>query len=544
MFPSDDCDDCVPDYARSYLLMKPSAYTSYALFLATFIIAGLVAYRRILPKLSIDPSRRPSLHDGAAHLPLHSQDTSSAASSRPRSRRSAIAPSLSAKRIAHLTFAVNIGLSAVLIVLLLCEISNALDPTSRSHALKLVLPALTLVLVVIAPALELQSLIAASGLTFSALGKGRITMAWLFEAVGLTAWLFVFWYVGQEIIGHDTSNQGFTEGCLERVGATGIALMASLSGFVAISAVWQTFLVRKRIVTESDINRRRTGLEATEEMLETKRSRLRALEAKVADVSSRGVLDVVISTLRGSGDSQEISILSMEIKGLECMHMSIQDTLYLLRARKEEQDRRNTMSGRLFLAFSYAFASYCVVRLFSVAFNVFRRFLSSTGRLDGTNNTDPVTSILSILVNHWDPSLDRSVWTRQISFLLSGVMLFAAFNSALQTFMVLGRAFPGLAISAAAFRDATILALLISQVVATYVISAAFMLCSNLPKDVGSIIVDALGTPLESSRIDAWFEACFLCAAVFTTLGILAGNQLRDQDDRDGLGEIEMGKRS
>ncbi|KAF2672573.1 hypothetical protein BT63DRAFT_420799 [Microthyrium microscopicum] len=545
MLPSDDCHDCVPNYART---SRASALLTYLLFTTTFILTAIVALRRLLPKLSPDALRSPTRDHHDVTLPLHKYELSGASSSRSRSTRFSMG--LSAKRIGYLTFATNIGLSAVLVELLLCEISNALDPGARAFALDTVLPALMFLVILVAPALELQSILAASGLTFGASGKGRIRMAWFFEAILLFVWLFGFWYLGHAVLeiylragSYSASSQGFVEGCLERLGVIGITFMASLSGFAAVSAVWQTFMVRHRVISDSDINRRQTGLEATEEMLESKRGRLRALERKISDVSSRGVFTTVMSTLRGTGDSKERSILILEINGLESMRMSLQDTLYLLKSRKEEQDRSHTSAGQLFVVFTYSFAAYCVIRLFSVSFSVFRRMLFSTVFLS-SDSSDPVTSILSVLVKHWDPSLDQGLWTRQISFMLSGVMLIAAFNSALQTFLILGRAFPGLAISAAAFREATTLALLISQVVSTYVISAALMLRSNLPKDFGSAISHALGAPLESARVDAWFEGCFLFAAAFTAAGIWAGNRLRDSDDLDGLGGVEMGKRS
>jgi hypothetical protein len=159
--------------------------------------------------------------------------------------------------------------------------------------------------------------------------------------------------------------------------------------------------------------------------------------------------------------------------------------------------------------------------------------------LQASATTDPVTAFLSLLAKHWDNTLNRDAWSRQVSFLLSGVMLFASFNSALQTFLLLARAFPSLAASATAFRDAS-LALLISQVVATYVISSALLLRSNLPENVGSVISEALKAPLEPKKVDAWFELWFLGAAGLTVLGIWIGRKLGEEDD-----EMERGgKRS
>jgi hypothetical protein len=451
-----------------------------------------------------------------------------------------------------LVFAVTIGLSTVLIVLLLCEISRLLDPSARSEALEICLPLLMILLVLVSPALQIQSVLAAIGLNFNSRGKGRTRMAWIVEAIGLSVWLFGFWYVG-DIALHlylRTDEQydkdsTFSEACLLRIGVVGISLMACLSGFAAISAVWQTFIVQHRVVTDAELSKRQAGLEATEEMLRTKEGRLRALEGRMTEqTSTPGFFNSVIGTFRGSSEGKERSLLQMEVDGLESMRLSLRNALYSLRGRKTEQENAHSMSGRILITLSHLFAAYCAFRLFSVSFNVFRRLISTTGLLQPSPSIDPVTFLLSILAKHWDPSLDRSAWTRQISFLLSGVLLLAAFNSALQTFLLLARAFPGMAASAAGFRDATTLALLVSQVVAAYVISSAIMLRSNLPKDVGSVISDALGAPLEPRRVDAWFDAWFLGAAGLTAAGIWVGRKMRDGDDYDDTMDVELGKRN
>jgi hypothetical protein len=541
MLPSDDCDDCVPHYAQAHA----TASLSFALFALTFAIAAFIAVRKILPRLSSERNGSSAKEHDRAQLPLHNHDLSNT---------TARAARVSVARVVQLTFAVNIGLSTVLVELLLCEISNTLDAKARESALRTVLPVLMVLVVLVAPALEIQSVLAATGLTFSSSGGRRARTAWFFEAVVFAIWLVGFWYLGSATLvlylragrlHGQYVEQGFIEGCMERIGAAGISLMACLSGFAAVSAVWLTFFARKRKVTASEVARRQSGLEATEEMLHSKRSRLRAVEHRMADVSSRGVFSTVVDTLRGTGDSKERSLLTMEINGLETMRASLKDTLYLIKTRKEEQDSRHTSQGKALLMFTLAFAIYCMVRLATVTFNVSRRLLRPDWVPDSSHNSDPVTMLLSVLANHWDPTINQSLWSRQISFLLSGVMLIAAFNSALQTFLVLGRAFPGLAISAAAFRGATTLALFISQIVATYVISAALLLRSSVPRDVGSVISDALGAPLEPARVDAWFEGWFLVSAVFTAIGIWAGNKLKQGDDLDGYGaDVEMDKMS
>jgi Abscisic acid G-protein coupled receptor/The Golgi pH Regulator (GPHR) Family N-terminal len=534
MLPSDDCDECSLGNTRK---AHATSYLSHILFICTFAIAAFVAVNKILPLLA--PYANDKLHD--VHIPLHNFDV------RAKSRSWAAA---SSKRIMSLVFAINIGLSAVLVVLLLCEISNLLDPLARSQSLRLCLPLLMILLVLVSPALQLQSILAAIGLNFAAPGKGRTRLAWIVETIGLGIWLFGFWYVGDVVLQvylrpDDSLEELRTigEGCLERIGVAGISLMACLSGFASVSAIWQTFLNHSRLITDAEINKRQAGLDATVDMLKAKESRLRALEHKMTENTSHGLINSVIGTLRTSGESKERSTLQMELKGLENMRISLQNTLYSLSARKAEQERAHSFYGRVLITLSHLFAAYCAFRLASISLSVFRRLISSTGLFQPTPSIDPVTFLLSILAKHWDPTLNRTAWTRQISFLLSGVLLLAAFNSAIQTFLLLARAFPGIAASAANFKDSTTLALLISQVLAAYVISSALMLRSNLPKDVGSVISDALGAPLEPWRVEAWFDAWFLGAAGLTALGIWAGKKIREADEDDDLG-VEMGKRS
>jgi hypothetical protein len=302
------------------------------------------------------------------------------------------------------------------------------------------------------------------------------------------------------------------------------------------------FGVKQHLVTDADISRKQAGLEAAEDMLMAKRSRLRALERRMSESGSdTSLLTRVIGTFRTNSESQERQTLYLEISGLEAMRLSLNNSLYTLRTRRATQIRSHSATGHLLNTFAYVFAVYCIYRLCSATFSILRRIV-----LPGSSSesTDPVTHILSILTLHWDSNLDRAAWSRQISFLLSGIMLLLSFNSALQTFLLLARAFPSLL---SAFHAN--LALAVSQVCATYVISSALLLRSNLPNEVGSVISDALGAPLEPKRVDAWFEGWFLGAALFTALGIWVGRKLKGGDWEEeeygiGNGDLEAGKRN
>lgn len=459
----------------------------------------------------------------------------------------------SAQRLASWVFSASIGLSAVLVELLLCEISNTLNPAARGLLLKVTLSSLLISSVAITPALEIHGIIKGAlgpATDSTSTRRTRPTLRLVLEVTLFASWLLLFWYIPQASIlrrtlhdnanAHSEGGHAFTEACLERIGIIGISLMASLSGFAAVSSLWQTFGVRHRAVKESDILRKAAGLSATEEMLAVKQSRMRALERKMSEAASSaeqpGFMGKMIGSFRGSSEAQELKALRMEISGLETMRFTLSNTLSNVRNLRDEQQRSKTKHGKVLTIANMGFAIYCAYRIFATSLSSLRRWWQPSHSFA---TSDPINNVLAIMTTHYDSNLDRDAWSRQISFLLSGVMLLAAFNAVLQTFRVFARFAPSLLQHAQ-----TSLPLIISQIAGTYVISSALLLRSNLPAEVSSVITEALGAPLEGRFVEAWFESVFLVAVGLTATGILVGRKVGgNDDDWDDDGSIEMGKR-
>lgn len=239
MFPlsNDDCDECSPDWVQK---RSSSAMVISALpFLLTFLIVAVAVSHKLFPLLS-----------GHKHLKSHDAQLSGFAW---RDRSSILKKlRITARTLASATFSTNIALSAVLVELILCEISNTVNRATRTLALKITLPSLLFLIIVLTPGLIIHSVV--SGWNIGRSQKGPKRAAWLLEFLGLAAWLAGFWYVGKGLLGtflHEASyihDHTFSEGCLERIGVIGISLMASLAGFAAVSSLWQTFGVRYRLV--------------------------------------------------------------------------------------------------------------------------------------------------------------------------------------------------------------------------------------------------------------------------------------------------------
>ena len=89
------------------------------------------------------------------------------------------------------------------------------------------------------------------------------------------------------------------------------------------------------------------------------------------------------------------------------------------------------------------------------------------------------------------------------------------------------------------------IALIIAQVSATYVISSALLLRSNLPPEMKSVVSEALGSPLDPGFVDRWFEGWFMLAAFGTAIGIWVGRKVvgDEGDEWDDLEGVEMGQK-
>lgn len=545
MLLSDKCEDdacTMPGFQTRAL--NSASFTTLAFssipFIVTFLVVCLVVLYKLFPIVS------GSKNAGEHYLPSdappslrQSHDKHDAKTAR--------------RKVVAISFSTTIALAAVLAELILCELSNSFSPAARALALKITVPTLLFFLIVLIPFLELQSIVSASGWSFKRTDRGQLPKtAWLLQAVGFTLWLMGFWWLGKGIPGtyiHEMASQpgkDLSEACLERVGIIGISLMALLSGFAAVSSPWQTFGSKQRPVTESDVARKQAGLDATNDMLAAKKSRLRALQRKVKEAPAQGFMAKAMGTIRGSADSQELKALELEISGLSSMALSLSSSLSLLRNRLAYSRRASSPLGKLFVTpASYAFAIYCIYRIFSTSLTTLRRMLfpSPDPTAFSSSSTDPISRILSLLAKHVDPTLDQLAWSRQISFLLSGIILLASFNSVLQTFHMITKLSPSLLYQAQAN-----LALIIAQISATYVISSALLLRSNLPIEMKSVVSEALGSPLEPGFVERWFEGWFLLASGATAVGIWAGRKLLagsgDWDEYDDYeGDIEMGQK-
>jgi len=493
--------------------------------------------------------------------------------------------------LSRAAFAALLALAATLAEVILFDMAGLAGPRVRGAMLSIVVPGMVALLVLVVPALELRALVAEWKAE-----QGRKTKQLVCGMlIGVFAgWMLVFWAIGAVVPAH-ARNGGQGEvprggtlsvligACLTRVGVIGITLMALLSGFASVSTPWQLILSpifsSTKKLTESEIDAKQMHLDTTLDMINAKRQRLETLERKASASASAssssarlspraiampGLMGKMMGALRAatSADEVERRALRVEIAALETVEDNLATNVASLRARYDERMRAATPLGRILALPTHVFSVYCLYRAFATALAEILRIIpafiarssqqpsqassttASSSSSSLSSSADPVSQVVALFVWHWDPTLDQASWARQISFLLSGAMLLASISSAMQTVRLFSRAVPTGVVPSFLAHAQSNTALLVAQLVATYVVAAALLLRGSLPQEMahGGAMGNVLGGLLEPAWVERWFNAWFLLAGGVTALGIWVGRKLEADVDEDGTDEISYTK--
>ncbi|KAF3905974.1 hypothetical protein ABW21_db0203211 [Orbilia brochopaga] len=558
---SDQCtdDSCIPPGLR-----KPSSFllSSYILpavssvpFLITFTFVALAAFLRLFPYLTGDTKHQ------IQHAPTLSLQPARNANGNLY------------RRFVAAMFAITLAVTGVLAELILCEIMEWGDTTARWFWFRCTINVLLLLVVVVIPLLEIHSLLARRDETDAAATTAAGQRPWRrrSRAVGVAAvfgcWIWAFYKLGDYLplppidltlfpYGYDSVSfektaKDISDECLSRLGVIGVSLMALLAGFGCISAPWQCFTRKQKPATDADLRRAQGGLEAATQMLDAKRMKLaqmeRKLENKAAAGGTDGFVNKMMSSLRGgSDDLREASSLQMEIAGLASMQAALANETTGIAARIRDQARAKTAMGRLYAIGRFAFAVYCLYRISSTValrFSTWTAASSSSpvmGPDDAAESTfsqrDPINNFLAVVAKHYHGSLDREAWRRNVGFAFSGVIILGSLNSVLITFSMVTKAAPAVWGHAG-------LALAVSQVTAVYVLSAAVLLRSSLPRDMGSVLGSALGVMLDVRWVDGWFDEVFLVGCAITLVCLVVVRRFREESELSEEDLLERGSK-
>ncbi|ANB15812.1 hypothetical protein AWJ20_3456 [Sugiyamaella lignohabitans] len=344
----------------------------------------------------------------------------------------------------------------------------------------------------------------------------------------------------------------FSESVITRIVFVGVTAMAILCGISTVSAPYTVFISKPSPVSQADIDRLDGAITTTGALIETKRHTIHTLRLKLSHrvhtSSSTNLMLKVLSTLRvGAGDelANEIKALDTEIDSLQSMKSDLERDYASLKAKYHNQQYSLTFQGRLKTKLYFVFAVYCLYRFINImlirnpfisSWNISRRIYGSSSASASKGESDALVMSLAHMVQLISPQSEIEALSRQIGFAVSGLLFLASISSVATTFSTLSKALPFLNFRKhsnhhGAGANIPLTGLVISQVLAVYVISTSLLLRSNLPSKMSSAITSALSSPLNVSSVQEWSDSVIFASTCVMLVGLYLANKYRSADE-------------
>lgn len=484
------------------------------------------------------------------------------------------------------TFAAGTALSIELAVVMLMLLTGAITVNLE------LLPFLIKVLVVVVALIQ-PFLVISLCLNGQLIPKPVISspLSILSTVLTLALWLFWCWFLDSfgaiaAPLG-DQTDKSFIEEKTNDIILAGVTVTAILSGVgCALTPVRSFWLERSKKDRSNDNQSELRSLDdlvqsynATRLLEEKRRRELLALELKNIGSVCNNPSFSSLRLMKNSGkhlfnkvhsftnlsafglmESEELE-LKREIASLETLHQQVYSELtqkLLSIIESNEYLQKRGLDWKKFTrVFDYAFALYCLYKLANVLVcrlayqfmwgnGVSNSGLDRNGSEGAVHSKDALALTLAKIVQSFNYfPLSETQLVHQISFLLSGSLFACSFQNVLVTFKTIGRFLPSHPTLANDNIRGWLKNLIVSQLLAIFVIAAALLIRLNLPPDAAEQMLEVLslskrsctleGMKAEVDFVDAWFDKIFAITSVVTLLVIA----LKLYAERDGAEDYD-----
>lgn len=344
-------------------------------------------------------------------------------------------------------------------------------------------------------------------------------LAWL--VLPMLPWLLVFFKVPlPAALLDERSNAGIFDGLMARTAVIGVTFIAILSGSAALQAAWeaaeQLSGKQQRPPTKTDIQLARESFQRTCTDLAARKADLDRVQHHSSGTASSGWS--VSSLWGGDSRSREIKALKSEIFGLSAIAGAMRDDLDRMTSLQHKDELSATLLGKLWILVGWGWAAYCAFRIALSMLN-----LLVLGYRD-TAPPDFISLSIAYVMRIFDVNLDVAAWTKQVSLLFVGFLIWGRIGSVLA---FLGSAFR----AAGSGVSSSFLVLFLAEIMTIYLLATLIQLRSSLPASVSpptplvrdTSTSDGTGVPpllatLPSFQVvfGSLFDSAFLLAAAIT----------------------------
>lgn len=405
--------------------------------------------------------------------------------------------------LVRLAFAWTFASSCLLFELIIIEIAQMWDSSSRWFHWKFNLHMALINVIVVLPFFQFYIFFANTdkpGLLYN----NRYVLA----AFCWVGFIICFWRVGDSFTTEDSGWLSILgvfsiSGGMTRVGVIGVSIMAILSGFGAVNTPYTNLFMFIKGASDTDILMAERELDKTSDMALEKRRRLFHLVEQKRDTEGRnvgvgGFMKRVISSVKnGFSGNDEIATLKLEIQALETLIEKMNSDLEVLIYERDKAKAAKTLKGKLLNLAGYGFSVYCVYKIITSFINIV---------LHRPGGTDPVTHSINLAVRGIGVQIDVDQCAQQLSFAFVGALVVFSVRGLLIQFSKLFRTFSGKVST-----DSIILFL--AHIMGMYFLSTVLMMRMNMPPQYRSIITNVL-VGIEFNYYHRWFDFIFLVSAL------------------------------
>lgn len=411
-------------------------------------------------------------------------------------------------RLVQFIFSFTFSLSCSLFELIIFEIADVLDPTSRQKCWTNCLAIMLFTLVVFIPLYMAFLLIQIIIFIRSKFHIPLTVFSWF-------VFLYFFWKIGDPFPILSAKHGIFTiEQVISRVGVIGVTVMAVLSGFGAVNAPYTYMTIFMRPVENIQAQQLEKRLTHAMDLIVSKKRKMarNQLELKRLNSDKASQEPSFLSRLWSnfsesnseSNLQSQITRMESEIKPLETLSRYLFLELVELRNMLERVAFSKTFLGMYFNVLGHFFSIYCIWKIFISLVNIV---------FDRVGKVDPVTRLIEISVNYVGIEMDVRYWSQYISFFLVGVIAITSVRGLLIT---MAKFF----VSISNIRSSNIIVLGFAQIMGMYFVSSVLLMRMNVPPEYRIILTRILGD-LQFNFYHRWFDVIFLISAV-TSIAVLS----------------------
>nr|ACO11331.1 GPR89A [Caligus rogercresseyi] len=404
-------------------------------------------------------------------------------------------------KLVQLIFCINFTLSCTMFELIIFEILDHLERSSRYFHWYLSLYLMLFMVIILIPFYLVYFLLHNSG--------RYISDQWLKPLSFLTwgTYITIFWKIGDPFPIHNPKHGVLSvETCVSRVGVIGVTIMALLSGFGAVNYPYTSMAVFMRTVTQSGVLQIEKKVTQTLDQVLAKKKRICLAEREKArqrleGQQRNGWWDRMKQITTFTDTVEDVNRLKQDVDALEELSRHLFLELHDLQNMRERNEWAKTLQGRYFNVLGYFFSMYCTWKIFISTVNIV---------FDRVGKVDPITKGMEIAVIWFGLEIDVVFWSQHISFTLVGAIVVTSTRGLLLT---MSKFF----IWISSPKSSNFIVLFLSQIMGMYFVSMVLLMRMNMPVQYRSIITEVLGE-LQFNFYHRWFDVMFLVSAVVTIL--------------------------